>query len=94
MWLMATEEDSSAPAVVEHTEPVSKAAIVRLVIAGIVLIVIVVLCARNTDSTNVDFVFGDADLPLFAVVALSAVAGAVLWSLISWRRHRRRRTGA
>jgi uncharacterized integral membrane protein len=90
---MATEDDSRVPAVVEHTEPVSKAAIVRLVIAGVVLIAIVLLCARNTDSTNVDYVLGDADLPLFVVVALSAAAGALLWSLGSWRRHRRHKSG-
>lgn len=91
-WLMSTEEDGSALAPIRRSsEGLSTGAIVRLVIAGIVLIAIVVLCARNTDKTNVDYLFGDANLPLFIVVALSALAGAVLGAMESWRRHRRRR---
>jgi uncharacterized integral membrane protein len=88
---MPTEEDSSAPGIIEHTEKMSTGAIVRLVIAGLVLIAILLFCVRNTDSTKIDYLFGDADAPLFVVVALSAVAGALLWSLASWRRHRRHR---
>ena len=88
---MPTEEDSSSPGIIEHTEKMSTGALVRLVIAGLVLIAIVLFCARNTDSTKIDYLFGDADAPLFAVVALSAIAGALLWSLASWRLHRRRR---
>jgi uncharacterized integral membrane protein len=87
---MPTEEESS-PGVVVHNEKPSTGTIVRLVIAGIVLIAIVLFCARNTDSTKVDYVLGDADAPLFLVVALSAAAGALIWSLASWLRHRRRR---
>jgi uncharacterized integral membrane protein len=89
---MSTEQDGSAlPPIRRSTERMSTGAIVRLVIAGIVLIVIIVFCARNTDKTNIDYLFGDADAPLFIVVALSALAGAVLGALGSWRRHRRQR---
>ncbi len=88
---MPSEEESSALSPIKQTDHLSTGAIVRLVIAAIVLIAIVVFCARNTDSTNVDYLFGDHSAPLFVVIALSAVAGAVLATLASWVRHRRHR---
>jgi uncharacterized integral membrane protein len=88
---MPSEEETSALAPIKQTDHLSTGAIVRLVIAGLVLIAIALFCARNTDSTNVDYLFGNHDAPLFVVIALSAVAGAVLMSLASWRHHRRHR---
>jgi uncharacterized integral membrane protein len=88
---MANEEESSAQGPIERKEPVSAGTIVRLVIAAIVLIAIIVFCFSNTDSTNIDYLFGDADTPLFVVVALSGVAGALVGGLATWIRHRRRR---
>jgi uncharacterized integral membrane protein len=91
LTLMAHDEDSSESGPIEHHEPVSKGAIARLVVAGIVLILIVVFCVQNTDSTPVDFFGRHPEPPLFVVIALSGVAGALLGALASWRRHRRQR---
>jgi uncharacterized integral membrane protein len=87
---MSDREEQPGQGPIEHHEKMSNGAIARLVIAGIVLLAILVFCAVNTDKTRVDFVVFDSRLPLFVVIALSAVAGALLWVLISWRRRRRR----
>jgi len=89
--VMTSEEESSALAPIKQTDHLSSGAVVRLVIAGIVLIAIVLFCARNTDSTSVDYVFGDHSAPLFVVIALSAVAGGLFVTLANWFRHRRHR---
>jgi uncharacterized integral membrane protein len=87
---MTYREEDPGQGPIEHHEKMSNGAIARLVIAGVVLLAIVVFCAVNTDKTRVDFVFLDTRLPLFVVIALSAVAGALIWILVNWRRRHRR----
>jgi uncharacterized integral membrane protein len=54
---------------------------VRVVIWLVVLAVIVVLAALNTDKVKVDWAFDTTDLPLWLVIGVSAVAGFVIGNL-------------
>ena len=51
---------------------------VRVVIWLVVLAAIVVMAAVNTDKVNVDWVVDEAEAPLWLVIGLSAVAGAII----------------
>jgi uncharacterized integral membrane protein len=51
---------------------------VRVVIWLVVLAVLVVFAALNTDTVNVDWAFDTTDTPLWLVIAVSAAAGIVI----------------
>ena len=51
---------------------------VRVVIWLVVLAAVVVFAALNTDKVNVDWAFDTTDVPLWLVIVVSAVAGAVI----------------
>lgn len=59
---------------------------VRVVIWLVVLAVLVVFAALNTDKVNVDWAFDTTDVPLWVVIAVSAVAGVVIGYLARPRR--------
>ena len=60
---------------------------VRVVVWLVVLAVLVVLAAINTDKVNVDWAFDSTDVPLWLVIAVSAVAGFVI-GYLARPRHR------
>ena len=51
---------------------------IRVIIWLLVAVVVVVFAAVNTNKVSVDWVVDDARMPLWVVIALSAVAGAVI----------------
>ena len=51
---------------------------VRVVIWLLVLAVIVVFAALNTDKVSVDWAFDTTDVPLWLVIAISAIGGALI----------------
>ena len=51
---------------------------VRVVIWLVVLAAVVVFAAVNTGDVTVDWVFDETEAPLWLVIAVSAVAGAVI----------------
>jgi uncharacterized integral membrane protein len=51
---------------------------VRVVVWFIVLAVLVVFAALNTDKVSVDWAFDTTDTPLWVVIAISAIAGALI----------------
>ena len=51
---------------------------VRVVIWLVVLALLVVFAALNTDKVNVDWAFDTTDVPLWVVIGVSAVAGVVI----------------
>ena len=60
------------------------------VIAGVVLLIALMLFALdNRDDTRVGWVFGDGTAPLAAVLAVTALAGALLGWLVLHRPQRR-----
>jgi uncharacterized integral membrane protein len=63
-----------------------------IVIAAIVAVALIVFVSQNTDDTKVTWLFFDGTAPLWIVIIVAAVAGAVLAEILGvvWRRRRRR----
>jgi uncharacterized integral membrane protein len=57
---------------------------VKLVLAGVVGVIILLFALSNTDEQNVDYVVGDAEMPLIVVIAISFVAGILFDRLIGF----------
>lgn len=51
---------------------------IRVIIWLLIAVVVVVLAAVNTNKVRVDWVVDETRMPLWVVIALSAVAGAVI----------------
>ena len=64
----------------------------RLIVAGVLVILLALFVLMNTDKTRVDFVVTDTELPLFIVLLGTAVVGALIshLGLYVWRRRRAR----
>jgi uncharacterized integral membrane protein len=54
---------------------------VRVIIWLVVLAVLVVFAALNTDKVSVEWAFDTTSVPLWLVIAVSAVAGVVIGHL-------------
>ena len=60
----------------------------RIVVALVLIAVIAAVAIDNSDDTRIGFVFGDVSAPLFVVLILAAIVGALIgWLLL----HRPRR---
>lgn len=62
-----------------------------VVSAAVVAIALVAFIVQNTDDTPVQWLFIDRSAPLWIVIVISAVAGAVLSEVLGWVIRRRRR---
>jgi uncharacterized integral membrane protein len=63
-------------------------------IAALILIgLLVVVAVLNLDDVSVDLIVGSVDLPLIAIIALSAIIGFLAGWLFFRRRERRQRGG-
>jgi uncharacterized integral membrane protein len=60
--------------------------VLHIVVRLLVLAAIVVLALVNTDKVNVDWVARKSTAPLWLIIAVSAVAGAILGSVARVRR--------
>lgn len=59
---------------------------IRIVVWVVAVAAIVIFAAANSQRVPVDWVFGDADLALWVVIAGSAAVGAVIGYVARWRR--------
>ena len=75
---------------VRQTDDQSRAPI-GLIVAGIIVIVVAIFIGQNTDEVEVQFLFFSGSLPLFLVIVIGMVLGAILWQGILWYRRRRQR---
>ena len=65
---------------------------IRLILAGVILLLIVIFAVVNSDKVKVDFVvFSIDDIALFWVILGSAVIGAILGYMFNTRRRANRR---
>lgn len=80
-----TTEESAGPG----SSGRSAGDLARLVPAAILLIVLVVFALANTDDTEVDLLVTDTEAPLIVVLLATAVVGALIASLLRFRRRRR-----
>lgn len=60
--------------------------LIRLVIALALVVALVVVALDNTDDVRVGYAFGDANAPIWIVILIAAVAGAIVSALIRLRR--------
>jgi uncharacterized integral membrane protein len=67
----------------------SAAGTARLVVGAVLLIALIAVIVDNHKSVRVGYVVGDAEAPLFVVLVVAALAGAVIGWLFLHRRHRR-----
>ena len=65
--------------------------IVGLIVAIIIAIVAAVFIFQNTEDTNVEFLFLSGRAPLYVVIIISMVLGALLTLIVLGVRRRRRR---
>ena len=72
----------------EATERHSSVHWPRIIVAGILILVIVAVAIDNSDNTRIGYVFGAADAPLFVVLIVAAVVGALIGWLLLHRPHR------
>jgi uncharacterized integral membrane protein len=72
---------------VEH-HPIQRTAdVFRLTLAALIALALIVFALANTDDTRIDYLVDDTTAPLIAVMAGSAVAGALIAALLRRRRH-------
>lgn len=69
-----------------HERSIRARQTIRIVVWVLVLAAVVVIAAVNTQDVDLDWVFGDTTMPLWVVIALSALAGAVVGYVARWRR--------
>ncbi len=62
----------------------------KFVAAALVAVALVAFVVQNTDSTPVQWFFIDRSAPLWLIIVVSAVAGALLSEILAWIIRRRR----
>ncbi|GJM39624.1 MAG: hypothetical protein DHS20C19_29910 [Acidimicrobiales bacterium] len=72
----------------ESTESTGLATVVSAAVVAIALIAFIV---QNRSDTEVSWLFIDGTWPLWVVIVIAAVAGAVLSEVVGWMLRRRRR---
>jgi uncharacterized integral membrane protein len=59
----------------------------RIALAVVLLITIAAVAIDNSDDTRIGYVFGDVTAPLFVVLILAAIVGALIGWLLLHRPH-------
>lgn len=75
-------DDQSAP----RGPGAGRSNLVRYVPAAIVVVVLLAFVIDNRRNVTVGFVFTDARVPLIFVLLATLIIGALLGSLVRWRR--------
>jgi len=63
------------------------------VISSVLGALLAIFAIQNLDSTSVNFLSWDVELPLAATIGIAFVVGALIGSLLNWRRRRSRAKG-
>ncbi len=73
-------------------EPDGRRGLGKLIVVAIVGVALAAFVVQNTDDTPVSWLMFDESAPLWIVIVISAVAGAILSEAADWmiRRSRRR----
>ena len=67
----------------------SKKELVQLGGAAVLLVVLVLFVANNTQKTKINFLVTDVQLPLVVVLLVTAVVGGAITELLRFRRSRK-----
>ena len=73
-----------------NNQRISKTGIAKFIGAALVALALVAFVVQNTDSTPVQWLFVDRSAPLWLIIVISAVAGAILSEVLGWIVRRRR----
>lgn len=65
--------------------------LVTLISAAVIAVALVAFVVQNRSDTEVTWLFIEATSPLWIVIVVAAVAGAVLSEVLGWLLRRRRR---
>ncbi len=79
---------SEEPLVEEGKESTGLATVIG---AAVVAIALIAFIGQNRDDTEVNWLFLDGTWPLWLVIVVAAVLGAVLSEVLGWLLRRRRR---
>ena len=75
----------------EPNEPqMTTKGLARFIGAALVAVALIAFVVQNTDSTPVQWFFIDRSAPLWLIIVISAVAGALLSEILGWILRRRR----
>ena len=66
----------------------------RMIVAGVALIIAVIFIAQNTDEVSLEFLWFDVRWPLWAVMTVMLVMGALIGQGIVYMRARNKRKAA
>ncbi len=72
-------------------EPKESTGLVTVIGAAVVAIALIAFIGQNRDDTEVSWLFLDGTWPLWLVIVIAAVLGAVLSEVLGWLIRRRRR---
>lgn len=64
---------------------------VKLILALLVAVALAIFFFQNTRRTHIQFLWIDVNWPIWAVIGISAVGGALLMRLVGWMWSRRGR---
>lgn len=65
----------------------------RIIVVGLIALALILFVVLNGADTEVSWLFFDTNGPLWVVILVSAVLGAVLSEVIGWMVRRKRRKG-
>jgi len=89
---MAGDQQAGGSSAEQRRESPKSAVLgLRPIAAAVMLVALAAFVVQNGDSTAVKWLWFDGSAPLFAVIVVSALAGAVLSELAGWMLRRRRR---
>jgi uncharacterized integral membrane protein len=69
-----------------HERSIRARQTIRIIVWVVVVAAVAVVAAFNTQDIDLDWVVGESTLPLWVVIAVSALAGAVIGYVARWRR--------
>ena len=69
-----------------HERSIRTRQTIRIIVWMVVVAAVAVVAAFNTQDVDLDWVVGESTLPLWVVIAASALAGAVIGYVARWRR--------
>jgi uncharacterized integral membrane protein len=70
-----------------HQAKLGAGDILRILPAAILVVLLVIFAAVNTDQTKVNLLFATKTLPLWIVLLVTAVVGAIIAALVKFKRN-------
>jgi len=69
-----------------HERSIRARQTIRIIVWVVVVAAVAVVAAFNSQDIDLDWVVGESTLPLWVLIAVSALAGVVIGYVARWRR--------